>query len=169
MSITRRHVLAALAGSATVATLASGATVWSWWDRPAAEGRKALSADEVAFIEALAEAWMPPGGTPALSGAEAGLGAFMDDLIAAMPEGQGNELKLLINLLDDFTVPRRMARFQSLDLETRIATLSGWLDTPNHLLRSGVTALVALLASGYTMHPAIADKVNDWYLCGYGR
>ena len=121
-----------------------------------------------AFVDALAEAWMPPGGTPALSGSEAGLGAFMDDLIAAMPESQGNELKLLINLLDDFTVPRRLARFSSLSLDTRIEVLGGWLDTPNHFLRSGVTALVALLASGYTMHPAISAQVNEWYRCGYG-
>ena len=39
---------------------------------------------------------------------------------------------------------------------------------PNNFLRSGVTALVALLASGYTMHPSIADTVRTWYLCGYG-
>lgn len=168
MPVTRRQILAALAGSAVVASLGSGAVVWSWWDRPAGAELKALSTDEYAFIQAVAEAWMPGGGEPDLSGADAQLGHFMDDLIAAMVPMQGKEFKLLLNLLDDFTIPRRLARFSSLELDVRIEVLGGWLEGNNHLLRSGVQAVVALLASGYTMHPDIADKVNDWYLCGYG-
>lgn len=168
MPITRRHVLAALSATAVVSALGAGGVAWSWWDRPPGVGLHALSEDEHAFVVALAEAWMPPGGEPALSGAEAGLGHFMDELVAAMSPAQGKELKLLINLLDDFTVPRRMARFAALDLDTRIAVLAGWLGSDNHFLRSGVQALVALLASGYTMHPSIAARVNEWYLCGYG-
>ncbi|TNE85101.1 MAG: hypothetical protein EP330_27245 [Deltaproteobacteria bacterium] len=169
MPVTRRHVLAALAGTGALAVLGGGAVGWSWWDRPPGEGLKALSVDEHAFVQALAEAWMPPGGDPVISGAEAGLGHFMDDLLGPMVPGQAKELKLLLNLLDDFTVPRRLSRFQHLDLDTRIEVLRGWFESDNHLLRSGVQALIALLASGYTLHPSVAERVRRWYPCGYGR
>jgi hypothetical protein len=168
MAVTRRHVLAVLAGTATATTLGAGSVLWSWWDRPKGADLNALSADEFDFIQAMAEAWMPPGGEPSLSGADAGVGYFMDDLVAAMAPAQGRELKLLIQLLDDITVPRRLSRFANLDRELRTEVLAGWLASENHFLRSGVTALVALIASGYTMHPEIAKTMRTMYSCGYG-
>ncbi|MCO4745302.1 MAG: hypothetical protein KC912_10985 [Proteobacteria bacterium] len=168
MAITRRHVLAALAGTAAVSTLGAGSVAWSWWDRAPAADLKALSADEFAFVQALAEAWMPPGGEPSLSGAEAGVGHFMDDLVAAMHPAQGKELKLLMQLLDDLTVPLRFSRYANIDLARRTEILAGWLNSENHFLRSGVQALIALIASGYTMHPEIAKTMRTMYRCGYG-
>lgn len=169
MEVTRRHVLAALSATAIAGMLGVGTAAWQWWDRPAGADLKALADDEFEFVQALAEAWMPPGGSPALSGADAGLGHFMDDLVAAMPHAQARELKLLLQLLDDITVPRRLARFTHLDLALRTEVLAGWLSTENHFLRSGATALIALLSSGYTMHPDLAPTMRAFYHCGYGH
>jgi len=90
--ITRRQVLAAIGAVPVVGALGAAATAWQWWDRPAAEGLVALSADKHAFVQALAEAWMPPGGSPPISGAEAELGRFLDDVVGSMSDGQAVEL-----------------------------------------------------------------------------
>ena len=169
MAITRRPVLASLAAPGVVGSLGVGTVAWQWWDRPPGAGLKALSPDEFSFVEALADAWMPEGGEPSLSGSQAGRGSFMDELVAAMPASQAREMKLLLQVLDDVTLPMWMGRFQSLQPAQQQQVLARWMNSSNHLLRSGVTAVIALLASGYTMHPEIAATVQQWYRCGYGR
>ena len=168
MPVTRRQVLAAMAATSVAGALGVGTLAYSWWDRPPGVGLQALSDDEHAFVQALAEAWMPPGGTPALSGADARLGNFLDDVVAAMPHSQGVELKLLLNVLDDFTGPRRLSRFQYLEREQRTAILQDWLQSPNHYLRNGVLGIVALLAFGWFYHPDVIPMARPWYRCGYG-
>src|SRR5262249_29739543 len=62
--ITRRQVLAAAAALPAAGGLAAAGLAWRWWDRPPGEGLKVLSAREHDFVQALAEAWLPPGGDP---------------------------------------------------------------------------------------------------------
>ena len=84
MSLSRRHVLAATTAVGVAGGLGVGTAAWRWWERPPGEGLQSLADDEYAFVQALAEAWMPAGGTPELSGADAALGNFIDGLISAM-------------------------------------------------------------------------------------
>lgn len=169
MKPTRRQVLAAAAAVSAAGGLGLGTSVWSWWDRPAGAGLKALAPEEHAFVQAMAEAWMPPGGTPAISGAEARLGDYFDDMVASMPADLGKQLRLLLHALDHLTVPVRGRTFRSLPLETRSAVLAGWLDHPVFLVRDGVTAVMILIGMGYTTHPEVVSVLRPMFPCGYGR
>lgn len=170
MTPTRRQVLAALAAAPIAGGLGAGAVAWQWWDRPPGDGLVALADDEYAFVQALAEAWMPPGGNPALSGADADLGRFLDDILGAMRPDQARELKLLLQALDDLPRATHLGcPFRRLALDARIACLRGWLHSDRWLLRNGVQALLALLAGGYTTHPEVVPMLSPWFRCGYGR
>lgn len=166
---TRRQVLATSAAVAAVGAFGAGATAWRWWDRPAGPGLKALSPDEHDFVQALAEAWMPPGGEPALSGAAAQLGLFFDDLLTGVLPTNRKLLKLLIQALDDATLPTHLAAFRHLDRPAREAVLAGWLHHDQHLLRSAVQGLVVLISLGFTTHPEVAPVFQRSMNCAYGR
>ncbi len=169
MQVTRRQVLAATAAVPVLGGLGVGTAVWSWWDRPAGAGLKALSEEEHAFVQALAEAWMPRGGTPELSGADARLGDFFDDLMAAMPPPTAKELRLLLHALDHLPVPVRGRRFTSLSLATRSHALAGWLNHPLFLVRDGAAAVMVLIGMGWTTHPEVVPVIRTMFPCGYGR
>ncbi len=169
MGITRRQILAATAAAAGTGMLGVGALGYSWWDRPAGQGLKVLSAEEHRFAQMLAEAWMPPGGTPALSGADARLGDWLDELLAAQPETPRTQLKLLMHGLDHLTIPTRLMVFQGLSLEDRTAELHSWIHSDRYLLRSAGQAVLVLLSLGWTMHPDVKPHVAPWFLCGVGR
>ena len=169
MQITRRQVLAATAAVPVVGALGAGATAWSWWDRPAGQGLKALSTDEHAFIQSMAEAWMPRGGRPELSGADAELGYFVDDVVAAMDRHTRKEIKILFHALDHLPVPRRGSTFQGLQLETRSRALEAWLDHPTWPVRDGAAAVLVLISMGWTTHPEVAVVINSLFRCRYGR
>lgn len=165
---TRRQILAAMAAIPAASALCAGGLAARWWDRPAGEGLQSLSAREHAFVQAVAEAWMPPGGTPAVSGAEASLGNFVDAVAAAMPEGGARELKLLLAALDDLTWPTHGGSFRTLDLETRTAVLASWLAHDQWLMRNAVTAVLVLVAEGYTLHPDVLPLLRPHFRCAFG-
>lgn len=169
MKLTRRMVLAATAGVAAAGAVGAGSVAFRWWDRPAGEGLSALSTEEHAFAQALAEAWMPPGGEPALSGADAELGGFLDAVVAGMEPATGRELKLLLHLLDDLSLPTDLGPYRSLALPRRIELLRGWLHSDLSLLRSAAQGVLILLAVGWTTHPEVVGALRPMYPCGYGR
>ena len=174
MSRLSRRQLLVLAAAVPVAggLLAVGGTgtlAWQWWDRPAGVGLLCLATDEHAFVQAIAEAWMPPGGEPALSGSEAELGHFLDGILAGMPMPQANELKLLLQALDDLPYLTQGAPFRSLDLATRITVLDGWLHSDQWLLRNAIIGLLSLIGTGYTTHPDVLPYVRPHFKCAYGR
>jgi len=169
MKITRRQVLAAAAAVPVAGGLAAAGVGWQWWDRPAGQGLTALSSEEHGFVQALAEAWMPAGGRPALSGADAQIGDFFDGVIAAMHPQTGRELKLLLHALDHLTVPTRLRPFQALGREVRSTVLAGWLDHPVMLVRDGVSAVMVLVGVGWTTHPEVVPVLRRMFPCGYGR
>ena len=169
MELTRRHVLAAMAAVPVVGTLSTGAVAWSWWDRAPGEGLKALSADEYQIVQAFAEAWMPPGGDPELSGADANLGAFFDDLVVGMGKEGGTELKMLLHVVDNLARPTQVRAFRNLPLETRTQLIRTWMDSPIELVRLAITAVIVLLAMGWTTHPDVVGFFKPMFRCGYGR
>jgi hypothetical protein len=168
VAITRRHVLAAMGGLAAAGAVGVGTTAWRWWDRPPGEGLAALSAEEHGFAQALAEAWMPPGGEPAISGAEARMGDFLDQVVASMAVQQGKLFRLLLHLLDEETVLTDAARFQNLSLERRQEVLAGWLGSPWFAQRQAVSAVMALISFGYTEHPEVVPMLKPMFTCGFG-
>ena len=158
-----------MAGVPVAGGLAAGTTAWRWWDRPAADGLLALSSDEHDFTQALAEAWMPAGGDPPLSGADAQLGRFLDQVVDGMPPAGGRELKLLLQALDDLTLPTRLSPFRGLPLEVRQAILHGWLHHDQWLLRNAATALLVLIGVGWTIHPEVVGILRPHFRCAFGR
>lgn len=169
MKITRRHVLAATGALGAAVVVASGAAVVRWWDRPPGAGLKTLSEDEHAFVQAMAEAWMPPGGEPAISGAEARVGDFLDELLVTMAPTQTRLLKLLMHALDARTVPLHLASYQHLPLATRTEVLRGWRASSLYPERQAVAALLALIAFGYETHPEVSRVFAPMFGCGFGR
>jgi hypothetical protein len=166
--ITRRQVLAAGAAVPVVGGLCACGVAWRWWDRAPGEGLRALSTDEHDFVQAAAEAWMPPGGDPPISGAEARVGVFIDELVAAMSPAAGRELKLLFQALDDLAVPGHLSAFRHLPLETRTEVLRSWLHHDQWLIRLATTGVLILIGEGYTLHPAVADTLRPFFPCGFG-
>jgi hypothetical protein len=167
--LSRRHVLAAMGAVATAGALGAGVKAWTWWDTDPGAGLEALSTDEHDFVQALAEAWMPPGGEPALSGADAGLGRWMDDLVAAMSDASANELKILLQLFDEATIPSRLRPFRKLPLDTRIEVLRQWMTADLWLWRNGISALLVLIGIGWTTHPEVVGLMRPHFRCAYGR
>ncbi len=168
MKITRRHVLALTVAGAGAAALGAGGLIGRWWDRPAGEGLRALSQREYEVAQALAEAWMPPGGTPAISGAEAEVGRYLDAVIASTDPTTGKLLKALLEALDDKPFLFRGVPFRRLPLAERSALLAAWLRHDNALFRGAVSGLMALIAMGYTLHPEVSTALGPLFGCGYG-
>jgi hypothetical protein len=169
MKITRRHVLAALAAVPALGGLGAVGVAWRWWDRPPGAGLRCLSTDEHDFVVALAEAWLPAGGEPALSGADAELGVFLDDVLSGMVPATATELKLLLQALDDLPFFTYGASYRTLPLEDRITILGDWLHSDQWLLRNAVQAALVLVGTGYTTHPAVVETLRPWFACGVGR
>ena len=169
MELSRRHVLAAMAAVPVVGALGATGVAWTWWDRPAGQGLRALSDDEYSIVQALAEAWMPRGGEPELSGADADLGAFFDDLIGGMESNSATELKMLLHILDNLARPTHVRPFRSLPLAARTTLVQEWMDSPVELVRLAITAVIVLLSMGWTTHPDVVPFFSPYFRCGYGR
>ncbi|MCB9675634.1 MAG: hypothetical protein H6737_10985 [Alphaproteobacteria bacterium] len=169
MRITRRHVLATTVAAAAAGTAGVGATALRWWDRAPGEGLRVLSPDEHAFIQAMGEAWMPRGGIPALSAADAGVGDFLDQTLLAVNPLNQKLMKLLMQSLDDSTLPTHLSAYRKLGLKQRQIVLKGWLHSENHLLRSAVQGLFVLMSLGFTTHPEVAEVLRPSMRCWYGR
>jgi hypothetical protein len=169
MRITRRQLLAAGLAVAAAGAAGLGAVGASWWDRAPGAGLLVLSTDEHAFIQAIAEAWMPAGGEPALSGADAALGDWFDAVLSGMPGPPRRQLKLLLHGLDCLPIPTHASRYTTLQLQDRQEVLHGWLHSDQYLLRSAVQAVMVLVGLGWSTHPAVAEGMRPWFGCGFGR
>ena len=137
--VSRRQVLAI---SGLVAAAGAGGValrVVSWWDVPADAPYACLSEREARLADSLAEALFPAGGRPALSGADAGLARFLDDVLDATPAPTAELLRLFLHALDDFTRLSHFAGYVELPLAERSALLEGWSQSDNYLFRSAVS------------------------------
>ena len=169
MAITRRHLLAAATATAAAAAVCAGGIGASWWDTDPGTGFDNLSATEATFVRSISAAAFPAGQMIDLSGGDADLDHFFDEMISGMPSLTGDLLKLLVNALEHLTVPTHGARFTLLPLDARQAALDGWLSSGQAEVRGAVQSLVIMLAMGYTTHPDVAPTMASWHRCGYGR
>jgi hypothetical protein len=166
---TRRHVVAIAAVSASAGSLATGARIWSWWDRPATEGYRMLSADEVELVDSLCEAIFPPGGTPAISGRDVGAARYLDDALGDVIEPMGDLLRLVLHALDDWSRLTRFSSWNELSIKDRGEALQAWSRNESHLVRGAITGLVIFICGAYTTHPEVQEAVGWTFPCGYGR
>jgi hypothetical protein len=168
-TITRRQVLATGALALAATTAVAAGHVASWWDRDAAPGYEKLSPQEVKLVDALSDAMFPPGGTPALSGSEAGLARYFDGVLAAMDEPTNDLLRLLLHALDDWAFLEAGLPYAQLPLEARIDKLSVWVKHDSHHVRGAITGLLIFLGMGYCGHPDVKKAAGWIFPCGYER
>ncbi len=168
MQLTRRHVLAATGAMAAAAVVGTGTMAIRWWDRAPGEGLLALAPDEAELVASAAEAWMPPGGTPAISGRDAGCAAFVDEVVSRMPGTQRVLFKVLLQAIDELPVVTEFSTFTALPLARRTELIDHWMNRGPWAQRQTVGALMALIAFGYTLHPDVAPVFRRGYRCGYG-
>jgi hypothetical protein len=166
--VTRRQALALSGLVAAAGAAGIGLRAFSWWDAPSGAAFAALSDREAQVIDSMAEALFPPGGVPALSGADAGISRFLDEVIDVMPGVTDNLLRLFICALDDTARLTRFSGYCELPLAERTELLSSWGQSPHYLFRSSVSSLVLFLSMGYCMHPEVKDACGWIFPCGYG-
>jgi hypothetical protein len=166
--VTRRQALALSGLVAAAGAAGLGLRAFSWWDAPAGAAFAARPAREAQLIDSMAEALFPPGGVPALSGADAGISRFLDEVIDVMPGVTDNLLRLFICALDDTARLTRRSGYCELPLAERAELLSSWGQSPHYLFRSSVSSLVLFLSMGYCMHPEVKDACGWIFPCGYG-
>ena len=100
--ISRRQFIAI--STLTAVGLAGAVSVYSWWDTPAASPYTKLSEREGKFLSGLSAAAFPAGAAIPLSGGEARLDRFFDELLNTMPEENAVLIKLLLQGLDKTSV-----------------------------------------------------------------
>ena len=121
----------------------------------------ALSAREVAFVTAAADAAFPPGGVIPPSGSEAGIPRHLDCYLAAQSSRNRRLMRLLLAFFEHATLlfpapgPRGFRRFSALSPEQRVAVLEAWSRSSLRARRIVFTSLRAILTMGYFDSPAV--------------
>jgi hypothetical protein len=167
--LSRRVVLAAASAATAGAGLAAAAHVVSWWDRPPGAALRCLSSDEAETLDSFAEALFPPGGSPALSGRDAGVSAFLDEVLSRFPDPESALLRVLLHALDDWSRFSHGAAFSALLLPARQDRLRAWLAHRRPEVRSAVSSLVYLATQGYAGHPSVVAECGWLFPCGFER
>jgi hypothetical protein len=166
---TRRHALAAGALASGVGLGATVVRVGSWWKKDTGPGLQILAPEEAELVDAVAEALFPAGGTPELSGADAGVSAWLDAHFVHLPDDTASQLRLLMNALDDWARLTQGARWAELPVERRSAKLESWMRADNHLVRGAISGLVIFVSMGYCLHPEVKDACGWQWPCGMGK
>lgn len=129
-------------------------------------GLTCLAPREAAFAVAASEAMFPSGGAIPESGPDAGIPAFLDRYVAAVPPQVRLLMRLLFFLVEHATLffpapaPRGWRRFSSLDHEQRVAVLDGWRASRLFPRRLVFTSLRAMLTMGYFADPAVLRRIG---------
>lgn len=166
--ITRRMVLA----TSTLMAAAAGAgvaRVGSWWGAPASPSFDCLTSLEADLIDAIAEAYFPPGGTPALSGKDAGISRYLDSLFALMDEPTPTLLRMLLHALDDAARVTRFGGLLALSIEERGEFLRSWTQSDSHLVRGAIGGLLTFVGTAYCGHPEVREACGWQFPCGHER
>jgi hypothetical protein len=123
-----------------------------------------LSRRELAVVDAAAETLFPLGGAIPMSGREAGIPAFVDSYVAAVPRNLRILMRMLLFLVEHATVffpapggllGGGMRRFSYLSPEQRVAALAGWEHSSLFARRLVFTSLRAILTLGYLSSPGV--------------
>lgn len=167
MEISRRHLLAASAMVAGTAVLGSVGTAASWWLEPPAEGLRFLSMDEVAFLDAFAEAVYPEGGEPAIGGRRAQVARALDEVFTGLEPIQRHLLREAMHGLD------HLARgfggqLSTLPADKAAKIVAEWMVSPKMELRGLVTSFHVFVGMAWMMHPDVVAVLAPQFRCGFG-
>lgn len=168
----RRQLLIALGTAGAVLgalAVGTGAVVGRWYGRAPGGGFRHLSEDEAAIARAIAGAAWPATALTPLSGDQADLDYFLDELIAPWPENMRDLMRVLLHAIEDLSRLEGGAAFTALPLDERTRLLMGWLESDTAELRSAVSSAVILLGMGWTTHPDVGGPLPHLYRCGYYR
>lgn len=134
---------------------------------PQPPGRwRALAPGEVACLEAAAETVYPGAGPIGISGLQAGIPAWVDGYLAALPARLRLLMRLLLVLVENATLlfpappPRGWRRFSALSPAQRSAVLDGWRRSRLFPRRLVFMSLRAILTMGYFASPAVLRAVG---------
>lgn len=167
MRLTRRHLLAASALVAAGAATGVGAVAWRWWDQPADTPYVALSPDEIAILDALADACFPPGGTPPMGGAEAGVARYFDGVLAGLEPTQRKLLKVGLHALDAAPLATHGGYLTELPVVDASAAVAGMLASSRHEIRGLAQSLSLFVGMAWFAHPDVRAIVGPGFACGY--
>ena len=147
-------------GIALVVLLGLAWRVLGGYPRPAAPMLR-LSRREAAFVAAVAEAMFPRGGAVPPSGLDAGVPAWTDRWLDALPAATRLLVRCLFALVEHATLlfPAPgwdgWRRFSALDAGRRGAVLEGWRTSRWFLRRLVFTSLRAIVTQGYFADAAV--------------
>jgi hypothetical protein len=147
-------------GIALVVVLGLVWRVLGGYPRPASPLAR-LSRREAAFVAATAEAMFPRGGAVPPSGLDAGVPAWTDRWLDALPAATRLLVRCLFALVEHATLlfPAPgwdgWRRFSALDAERRGAVLEGWRTSRWFLRRLVFTSLRAIVTQGYFADAAV--------------
>jgi hypothetical protein len=169
--LTRRHVLAA-AGLVTAATVVgaggAGLVYQAWWDQPADATKKHLSTDEIAFLDALADAMFPPNSGLPKRGREARVAQYVDLVLGAMEPSQSKLVRLSLHALDEYPRISTGSAFRDLEPEAGVEVLQGWVRHPLAEVRGLIASLYIFVAMAWSLHPEVSPTFAAQFKCGYG-
>lgn len=140
----------------------------AWWDQPPGPGMRYLSTDEVAFLDALADAIFPPEQGLPVRGGEAQVARAVDDVLSGMAPPQRNLLRLSLHALDQYPRPTHLQPFRDLSPDDAVAVLAGWTRSELAELRGIVASVYIFVAMAYSLHPAVSARFARSFPCGYG-
>lgn len=164
----RRFLTVAALGAAAAAAGGLALGPVRWWNQPPEAPYRYVSADEVVFLDALAEAAFPAGGTPALGGAAAAVPRYLDLVLAGLVGTQRSLIRLSMHAMDNLARLSHGVPFHALPPDAAQAQLRAWLASPSAAERGLAQSLHLFVAMAYTAHPAVAPTLSPWFTCGFG-
>ncbi len=167
MRVTRRQLLAAttLLGGAVVA--GAGGVAFRWWDQPSDTPYAVLSADEVAILDAFAEACFPAGGDPPLGGAAAGVGRFFDGVVEGLVPVQQKLLRLAIHGLDAFPLATHGGYLSELPVAAASDAVASWLRSTRPEIRGLAQSFHIFVGMAWMAHPDVRPRIAPMFGCGF--
>jgi hypothetical protein len=129
-------------------------------------GLRVLAPREAALVAAASDTLFPAGGEVPPSGVEAGIPAYVDRWLAAMPGRVRLLLRLLFTLVEHATLvwwappPRGWRRFSSLSPAQQTAVLQGWRESRLFPRRLVFLALRSAISMGYFADPAVLRQLG---------
>ncbi len=172
MPVTRRYFMSAagILGSVVVAgTVGVGAGYRAWWDQPHDSATRHLSMDELAFVDALADAIFPPSPKLPLRGRQASVGRYVDLVLDGMEPLQRKLVRLSFHALDQWPRASHGVPFRDLDEVAGAEVLAGWVVHPRAEVRGLLASVYIFVGMAYSIHPKVAPIFAAQFRCGYGE
>jgi hypothetical protein len=120
-----------------------------------------LNAKEQAVVSACADAFFPTGGAIPLSGTDAGVIAYFDQMVGDTPPKTRFLIRLLLRFIEHGPwVFGLRGRFTRQSPEDRVRTLRSWETSSIYFLRISFQSIRTLLAMAYMANDDVTDRIG---------